>query len=984
MKFLPGLILAAASLTASSAIPGDGAAAERWADSVYRSLTPRQRVAQLVVAKVVPGTSRQTLDAIGHLAADVGVGGFLFTHGSLEDYVVSTNYAQSRARVPLMMTFDGEWGLAMRIKDTPRFPNNMAIGAIRSPRLVYEYGKEMARQCRLMGIQVDFAPDADVNSNPANPVIGYRSFGEDPERVAVATGAFSLGMEDAGVMTTAKHFPGHGDTDTDSHKTLPVVTHNRDRLERVDFVPFRRYIEGGLSGVMVGHLDVPALDHSGTPASLSKKVVTDVLRGELGFKGLVFTDAMEMKGARDPNGRNKYVAAFDAGVDIILAPRSPAEAVTAIMGAVSNGTVSASEVEKRCKLILKYKYLLGLNHKPLVDTDLTQLNAELHSPAAMALIQTLADSAVTVLRNRGDILPLGRLAERKMAVVTIGADSQGVFASTCARYTSTDHISVINGVTPGELGRIRQADVVIVGVFSDKAFAREAFATVAAASRSTVAVFMVNPFKMQKFRASLDKAAGLVLCYDDIPQCARAGAMAVFGGISCSGTLPVNLRGTAAMGQGIRLHKCRLGFSSPYAEGMNPAVTDSVDSIMRKVIADGGMPGCQLIVARNGNIVIDRALGRTAGRGSSAVTPHTVYDLASVSKAVGTLPGVMLAYDRGLISLADSLGALIPEITDSLKKPVTVRQLLYHETGMPASLNMYDFAIDSTTYTGKMIRPRRDAAHTIRIGRRAWGHRDARLRRDVISHVPTESLDIPAADNIYVGQATYDSIMSRIYNIGVDPQRDYRYSCLNFCLLMDIVRRATATPPDSLIYNEVYAPLGATDMGYRPLSRLPLGSIAATEHDTFLRRQTVRGYVHDETAAFSGGVQGNAGVFANATDVAKVCRMWLDGGVYGDARIYSPETVRLFTTEKSPTCRRGLGFDKPDVDDPQNSPTCDEAGADVFGHLGFTGTVFWVDPAKDLIFVFLTNRVYPTRETPVFNSSMIRTELFRQVLNSIR
>lgn len=974
--------MAAVALSAAAVIPGDEAAASRWADSVYQSLTPRQRVAQFIVAKVVPGIEQAQLNAIGRLAGDVGVGGFLFTQGTLADYVASTNFAQRKARVPLMMTFDGEWGLAMRIRNTPKFPNNMAIGAIRSPRLVYDYGEAVARQCRLMGIQVDFAPDADVNSNPANPVIGYRSFGEDPERVAVATAAFSLGMEDAGVMTTAKHFPGHGDTGTDSHKELPVVTHDRQRLETVDFVPFERYIEGGLSGVMVGHLDVPALDPSGTPASLSKTITTDILRDRLGFKGLIFTDAMEMKGARDPRGRNKYLAAFEAGADIILAPRSPAEAVSAIMAAIENGTVSRREVEARCKRVLKYKYLLGLSRKPLVDTDLTRLNAELHSPATMALIQTLADSAVTVLRNRGDILPIGRLAERKIAVVTVGPDPDGVFASTCARYASVDHISVINGLTPSEMERIRRADLVIAGVFSDKAFAREAFASLAATGKPLLAAFMVNPFKMQKFKASLPKVDGLVLCYDDLVQCARAGAMAVFGGISTSGTLPVNLNGTARMGDGIRIARSRLGFSSPAAEGMNPAVTDSVDSLMHALVAAGGMPGCQLIVARNGNIVIDKAIGRTAGRGSSAVTSHTVYDLASVSKAVGTLPAVMLAYDRRLISLDDSLGTLIPEITDSLKKPITVRQLLYHQTGMPAALNMHAFAFDSTSYSGRLIRARRDALHPIRLGRRSWGHRDARLRPGLFSSVPAAGLDIPAADNLYVGRVTFDSIMGRIYNIGVDPARDYRYSCLNFCLLMDITRRCTGIPQDEYIYNNVYAPLGASDMGYRPHDRIHEARIAPTEHDPFIRRQTLRGYVHDETAALSGGVQGNAGVFANATDIAKLCQMWLNGGTYGDARILSPETVNLFTTDKSPTCRRGLGFDKPDTVNPDNSPTCDEAGPEVFGHLGFTGTVFWIDPANDLIFVFLTNRVYPTRETPVFNKSNIRAELFRIVLNS--
>lgn len=343
----------------------------------------------------------------------------------------------------------------------------------------------------------------------------------------------------------------------------------------------------------------------------------------------------------------------------------------------------------------------------------------------------------------------------------------------------------------------------------------------------------------------------------------------------------------------------------------------------------------------------------------------------------------MKKYGLGLVSLDSNLGTLIPELPDSAKSSITVRDLLFHETGMPASLNMFETMVDSTSYTGKMITNRRDAAHTLLIQRGAWGNNTARLRRDITSPTRTDRFPIAAAEGIYVGRATYDTIMGRIYSIPLRANRNYNYSCLNFSILMDIEQRATGKNHRDFVRDSIFAPLGAFNTDYRHADTRDKSLIPPTEKDNFLRKQLVRGYVHDELAAFSGGVQGNAGLFGSAEDLAKVCAMWLNGGTYGDVSVLSPETVRLFTTAKSPTCRRGLGFDKPDTVNPDNSPTCDEAHPSVFGHLGFTGTVFWVDPANDIIFVFLTNRVYPTRDSTAFNRSAIRPELFRQVYHSL-
>lgn len=951
-----------------------------WVDSVYNSLTERQRVAQLIFPKVSPRYGEKSKATLKRLVATNKVGGLLFDEGSLSQYAEMTDYAQSIAKTPLLMTFDGEWGLSMRIEGTPRFPHNMGLGAIQDPQLLYDYGREMARECRLAGIHVNFAPALDVNSNPANPVIGYRSFGEDPKRVGELGLAYSRGLEDGGVQAVGKHFPGHGDTSTDSHKERTTVTHSEKTLDDVDLRPFSDFIKGGCSGIMVGHLVVPALDISGQPASLSKKITSGVLRDKMGFEGLIYTDALEMKGAKI-EGKNNAVLALQAGADVLLSSVQPLTDIDTIMAAIETGEIPKSDIEERCKRILKYKYLLGLNKKQNINT--TGLSESINSPSADRINRALACASVTVIRNNDDLLPIGRLDSRTIAIINIGADKNNEFSSTCTRYAKCSLFSTTGREFSAEtLNSIKKHDVVIAAVYDDKSITRSAFAQLKSIP-GIVAVFMVNPYKMNKFRASFENTGSLIIAYDNTPYTREAAAMALFGGIYVDGKLPVNLPHVAPLGTGLTLRKTRLGKSSLLAEGLRPTLTDSIDSLVNVGLRTGAFPGCQVLIARNGNIVLDKCYGRLSS-GGAAVTPATVYDLASVSKAVGTLPGIMKAYDMGLLDLDTLASQYLPGLRGNGKDSITVRELLYHESGMPSSLNMFNTMIDTASYTGKLITNRPDANHKIKIQKRAYGHNTASLRNDITSASASADFPTRAADGLFVGRITYDSIMQRIYDIPLRANKRYNYSCLNFALLMDIEQRLTKCRHDKFVSANIWEPIGAYTTCYQPREHLLLSDIAPTEKDNFLRRQTVHGYVHDEMAAFLGGISGNAGVFSNADDIAKICQMWLNGGIYGDARVLSAETVGLFTSSKSPTCRRGLGFDRPDTADLECSPTCDEANAEVYGHLGFTGTVFWVDPKEKIIFIFLTNRVNPTRDNPAFNTLNIRPKLFAQVYKALK
>ena len=951
-----------------------------WVDSVYATLSDRERVAQLFIPVVDPKDGDASRAVIRNLVQRNGVGGLLFSAGTLAQHSDMIAYAQSVAKVPLLITLDGEWGLSMRIEGTPRFPYNIGLGAIRNDSLLRDYGREVARECRAAGIQVDFAPVLDVNTNPSNPVIGYRSFGEDPARVAAAGCAYSLGMEESGVMSVAKHFPGHGDTSVDSHKALPTVDHDRARLDSIDIAPFASYIRFGMSGVMVGHLAVPALDSTMTPASLSRPVVTGLLRDSLGFQGLIFTDALAMKGAH--SRENNCIRALRAGADVLLSSSSPATDIDAVLRAVADRSISMSDIESRCRRILAYKWVLDID-TAFAAPDTAALASIINSPEADALDRRLSAAMITVVRNDARLLPVRDLDTTSIAIVNIGDRSHNTFSDYCLKYAYADLYSSTGGTFSNhELNEILSHDIVIIGLYSDHTWAREVMAQFAAA-KNAVPLFFMNPYKMAKFRSSISGIPTLAIAYDNTRYLQEYAAQGLFGGIPVDGRLPVNLPGVAPLGAGVELPKTRLGFATPVMCGMSDSLGIRIDSIIAVGLKEKAFPGCQVLVAKDGDVVWDRSYGHLSAASGIPVSSASVYDLASVSKATGTLPGIMKAFDMGLFTLDDPASEFIPGLRGTDKVDITVRDLLYHESGVAAALSMNDIMMDPDSYTGQLMTRRPDSQHSIRIQKKLYGHSRARIRRDITAPHRSDRFPIEAAQGIFVGQETFDTIMNRIYQSKLRPNKHYNYSCLNFALLVDMEQRLTGIAHDRFVRDSIFAPLGAYRTGYRPRSFSKVSDIAPTEKDPFVRKQTIHGYVHDEMAAMSGGVQGNAGLFSNAEDLAKLCQMWLNGGSYGGRQILSGETVKLFTTSKSPTCRRGLGFDKPDTDKPDSSPTAAEASPATYGHLGFTGTCFWVDPDNRLIYIFLCNRVNPTRDNPAFSSLNIRPALLSAIYRSL-
>lgn len=932
----------------------DEKAMNNWVNTQFKKMTKEERIAQLMVIGVSPRVSGEKMDSLRDLVETYNLGGLIFHEMSMNDYVSLYNDFMNRARTPLLMTIDGEWGLGMRIDGVRDFPRSMTLGAISDKKLIYEYGKESARQMKAAGIHVNFAPVLDVNDNPLNPVIGRRAFGETPEFVTAYALEYARGLEDGGVLSTGKHFPGHGSTHEDSHKKLPIVDKSLKELEKCEFQPFVDYINAGYGGMMIAHLNIPAVDNSGMPTSLSAKAVNELLVNKMGFEGLIFTDALSMEGAVVEGSRS--VASLKAGNDVLLMPINPPAEIKAVMEAVRKGEISQKSIDERCKKMLRYKYALNVhNSKPI---DVAELEKTAFCPNAELLKRILTASSITVLKNQNDILPIKELDKKNIAVVSLG-DTKGVtsmFQDRCEMYSKTGKFAYIKGAMLDILlNKLKAYNTIIVGIYNADEDYVKALEAITAQCENVIPVFFTSPYSASKFKTGVKQSKATVIAWgaDELAQ--DYAAQTIYGGNGAKGVSPITIDGVAAVGDGVKYEATRLGYTVPEEVGVSSDMLKKIDRLANRCLRAGAFPGCQIVVARKGKVICNKAYGMLDFETGIPVTTNTIYDLASVSKATGTLPGIMKACDEGLLNVDEKMSKYVPGMRRPDRENLTLREFLYHETGYIPSLPIYNIMTDE----------------------------NKNLRSDLVSKVKTGKFNIQIGDSLFLHEAAYDTVMHNAYTIKLRSNKNMRYSCVNFCLLMDAEQHATGIRHDEYVTKNFYAPLGAWHTTYRPLDKFSRCQVAPTEYDALMRKQLVWGYVHDETNAFAGGIAGNAGLFSNANDLAKLCQMWLNGGVYGGERYLSEATTKQFTEERSPNSRRGLGFDRAPNKEGQGSPTCDEAPSETYGHLGFTGTVFWVDPTNDVIFIFLNNRVNPTRDNKAFSTMDIRPAMFRFFYESL-
>lgn len=960
----------------------DRQAMNHWVDSVMQRLSVPERIGQLFVVGVENNLTDRNKERLKNLIEQCHVGGLLFSKGSAIDQATLTRLAQSLSRVPLMITMDGEWGLAMRLKETPSFPRNMTLGAVADDSLIYAYGREMGRACRRMGIQVNFAPDLDVNSNPQNPVIGNRSFGESPDNVSRKARLYAQGLEDEGVMAVGKHFPGHGDTHEDSHLTVPAVGRNRAQLDSCELSTFDRYIRAGFSGLMVGHLSVPALDStSGKPTSLSERIVTGLLQNEMGFEGLVFTDALEMKGALS---ETPALDALLAGNDILLKPLKPREEYDQLVKSYNEGTLPQEVIDRHCRKVLQYKYVLGLNARQEVKTD--SLLEELNSLEAHRLIRQLSAQAITVLENREEILPFTGLGRQTFGVVTVGRQNAEPFIARLREYAPIErtcrlHVQSSDQEIKQFIDVLSNSTHTIVAIFSSKDEDIRVAQKILKKAKNKALVFFTSPYLLAAYDDLIDESEVVIMAYENNRVMQECAAEVLFGGSSADGKLPVST-GRYPMGHGLYIPECRLGHAYPEEVGMDSRALVRIDSIVHEGIDSMAFPGCQIIITRHGKIVYDKAFGHFDYEKTHPVSTNDLYDLASITKAMGTLPAIMWLNDHEQVSLNAPLCFYLPEMRDYGLSAISLRQTLMHESGLPAGISLRRLLIDPDSYSAPLLKRGRDSNYPIQVDKEWYVQQGCRLKPWLFDNHARRDFPRLIADSIYATPALADSIWHKILSVSRSDRR-YRYSDLNFVILQKLTERVSGEPLDRFIDRRLLQPLGAYHMTFRPREKFPLSAIAPTEDDRLFRQQLVVGYPHDELACFLGGVSGNAGLFSNARDMAKVLQMLQNGGSYGMEDYFEPTTVQKFTTEKSTLSRRGLGFDKPDTESPQKSPTCEEAPCSVYGHTGYTGTAFWVDPDNDIIYIFLSNRVYPHRwNTRLFDMN-IRTRIQSVIYQSL-
>lgn len=956
----------------------------QWVDSVMQRMSLKERIGQLFIYTIAPQLNKPNTDLLRKVVQEYKVGGLLFSGGLLENQVKLTNQAQEMAGVPLLITFDGEWGLAMRLRGTPSFPRNRVLGCIRDNGLLYEYGREVARQCREIGVQVNFAPVADVNINPDNPVINTRSFGEDPVEVARKVVAYSRGLESGRILSVSKHFPGHGDTDVDSHKALPVLPFTRERLDSVELYPFRRAIRAGLGGIMVGHLEVPAWEpQAGLPSSLSRRIVTDLLKEELGFKGLVFTDALAMRGVSGQG--HLCLQALKAGDDLLLVPRSLEGELEAVRAAVRSGELPEAEINRRCRKVLMYKYALGLSKKPHVR--LSGLESRLNTPHTRTLMRQLKQAAITVVdEGERPLLPLD-LSSRRVAVLQVGeGDVLSPFRTELSRSVRTDFFRLTTGMTESALQTLQKklsAYERVLVCFSDRRLKnyRTFFTRYLPEVPLVYLLFVSDQQVPRDFGPAPD---ALLLAHSAETEIQHRVAAILTGQAGADGRLSAAVGRWFRIGEGKTLE---VPSQQPYRSlndlGVDADRLSVIDRIAEEGIEEGAYPGCQIAVWKDGYEVYNKAFGTHCGVSriggdSIPVTPDDVYDIASMTKTSATLLAVMKLYDRGRLSLTDRVSDYLPFLLDTDKRDITVRQLLLHESGLPSTILFYRDAIDEDSYEGALFRGTQDAGHPARIGEKTWANPDFRFREGLTSAVRTDSCTWQVADSLWLNPRFKQTCLQQIADAPLLSRR-YRYSCVGFILLQQLVEVRAGMPMDEFLDREFYRPMGLTHTCYRPLERLPRRIIIPSSVDPFLRKDTLQGFVHDESAAFLGGVSGNAGLFSNAHEQALLYQMLLNGGELNGRRYLSPETCRVFTTTLSRTSRRGLGFDKPDRRNPRRSPCCEEAPASVYGHTGFTGTCAWVDPDNHLVYIFLSNRIFPE----VWNNKLSRLDIRTRIQQAV-
>jgi len=924
--------------------------ATAWVDSVFKTLSPDEKIAQLMVVRgssFDPKTKRPILftEEVQEAVRKYNVGGICMFQGGPLAQANFINRMQSIARTPILMCIDAENGLGMRMDSVMPLPRQMMLGAMPDASIMYEYGQLVGQQCKRIGIQVNYAPVVDVNNNPLNPVINDRSFGEDKYKVADFGIQYMKGMQDVGIMATAKHFPGHGDVSVDSHLDLPVIDKTRDQLDSLELYPFKKIFDAGIGSVMIAHLYIPSIDKTANRAtSLSYNNVTKLLRKQLDYQGLSFTDALEMKGVAKffPDGQSSAESLI-AGNDMLCLPGDIPAAIDKIKEAIKKKKLKWKDIDRHVRKVLAAKYKYGLANVKLINTAnlVSDLNKGLPE-----MRRKVAENALTVLRSNDRVIfPLMPRQFQKVAYVGIGLNYDNAFSNRLRQdygaHTYFFDYSLNDEQARAALDLIKNRyDVVIIGLHNYSRFPANNYGVSASAmlllqqlqqqTRSVIFTFG-NPYIM----GNICDPKTLVACYEDDDITQQTAADLLEGKIFAKGKLPVTACPELKGGQGLTSWSL-LPSIDPSAMGFNISKLQAIDSIVLDGIKQQAYPGAVVLVAKDGKVVYEKAFGQMAWTNSSPMTTQTIFDLASVTKICATTLAVMKLYDEGRLDLNKTLGDYLPWLRNTNKQDIRLWDVILHQAGLKAYIPFYRETLDSlreNIASATFYEKKKDKTHGVRV-----------------------------AEGLYLRNDWVDTMYKRIAESEVGPLGKYIYSDNDFILLGKIVESISGMPLNEYVSKTFYQPLGMATTGFRPRERFPLERIAPTEDESYFRKQLIQGDVHDPGAAMFGGVAGHAGLFSDAHDLAIITQLLLNKGMLNGIRFFKPETVDYFTAYHSDISRRGLGFDKPEKDNPERKEAYPalSVSPETYGHTGFTGIGFWVDPKNNLVFLFFSNRVNAT------------------------
>ncbi|WP_282042703.1 glycoside hydrolase family 3 N-terminal domain-containing protein [Winogradskyella flava] len=949
---------------------------QKWVDSVYNSMSVKERIGQLYMVQVMSENSAKVNNKIVDLIKNEHIGGVIYSNGGPYRQAKLNNLLQATSKIPLLVGMDAEWGLSMRLDSTYAFPWNMTLGAISDNKLVEQTGRQIGEHCKRLGVHFNFAPVVDINTNPKNPIIGNRSFGEDRNNVTEKGLAFMRGIQSAGVLANAKHFPGHGDTEDDSHETLPTVSFSEKRIDSIELYPYRELIKKGLSSVMVAHLNVPSLENRrGFPSSLSKHIVTDILKDELGFKGLIFTDALTMKGAADyvekgvdgitpktmTKGGEIDLMAFLAGNDVMLMSENPQKGIAKFVEAYNEGIITEDRLSHSVKKVLMAKYKVGLHDYSPVG--LYNLGKDLNRIKDDALYESLMESAITVVKNKNSLLPFRNLETKTVAYVSLGDSDGSAFYDELKKYTKVHHIKADK--LDGLIAKLQNYNTVVLGFHKSNdnpwkgyKFSQKELAWLYEIARSNTVVLDVfaRPYALNEL-LSIQNIEAIVMSYQNSRIAQEKSAQLIFGAVGAKGKLPVSTGQFFPAGTGENYNSISsLSYGLPERVGMDSEKLSRIDSVANHAVNNRMTPGIQLLVARKGKVIYNKNFGYHTYSKKNKVDFDDVYDVASLTKILATLPVVMELEQQGSISLNDKLGKLLPSLRTSNKKNITLKRMLSHYAKLRPWIPFYYATLDTVTKKPdpKYYRSKR-----------------------------TKDFNIEVTNSLFLRNDYKDSIQEIIKESELLTRLRYRYSDLPYYILKNYLEGFYDKSLHEITQDRYYESLGANYTTYNPRKKFSLKDIVPTEVDDYYRYKKVHGYVHDMGAAMQGGIGGHAGVFSNANDVAKIMQMYLQKGFYGGKRYLKSETIDKFNTcyYCESDNRRGIGFDKPQLG--EEGPTCGCLSMTSFGHSGFTGTYAWADPEEEIIYVFLANRTYPQAGKNLLLRENIRTEIQRLIYEAI-